>query len=269
MKLLVPLDGSVLSESMLVPAVRLAGEGGEVDLVRVLDPGRGGSPDARARQAVEAYLEDARRRLEAEGLAVRWSLEEGDPAERILVAAAERGSELIAMATHGEGGADRGPRGSVAERVLRRSAVPVFLANPSAIPKTHQGTWRRILVPLDGSAFADLALPWAARFAKRFGGEVILFDVHPPERPLSLKEQAERLRGRGIPVRRRTAHGDPAEQIVRVAKEADLVCMCSHGRTGIARWWYGSVAERVVRACDRPLVVVRPRSEGDDAGSKG
>ena len=49
-----------------------------------------------------------------------------------------------------------------------------------------------------------------------------------------------------------------AEEILNAAKSADMVCMSTHGRSGLSRWWFGSVAEQVLRTCTAPLLVVRP-----------
>ena len=100
MRVLVPLDGSAFAECMLPPALRLA-QGGEIFLVRVLQS----LTDREAGDAAVRYLERQRKRLEAHGARVRWDLEQGDAAERILVIAKERMPDCIAMATHGDSGA--------------------------------------------------------------------------------------------------------------------------------------------------------------------
>lgn len=264
MKILVPLDGSELATNMLGPAVLLAPEG-EIRMVRVTAGGKAEQQDA------ERFLEEQREALEVLGASARWNLEVGDPAEQILVVAREEAPDYIVMATHGATGRSRTVRGSVAERVLRESAVPVFLANPRGLRKVHEHTFERILVPLDGSSYADQILPHVEHVASALGcKEVILLRVQPEDRvaPLAfdpeevvatLAPQRERLQAAGLRLRVWAALGDEVEEILRAADEADLVCLCTHGRSGASRWWYGSVAEQVLRVCDRPLLVVRPQ----------
>jgi len=264
MKVLVPLDGSVLAECMLTPARRLA-PAGDVILVRVV-PGAPREHEKRQLQAAEAYLEQQRRALEAQGVGVRWCLEEGDPAERILAIARERAPDVIAMATHGETGRVGSARGSVAERVLRSSkGTPLLLANPSAVPATGEGLFGQVLVPLDGSEVSAAVLDHVAPLAAAFGSEVVLLTVAPdaadydPEAVTAgLATALERLRAAGVAAKAWAAAGDEVEEILRAAGEVDLVAMATHGRSGVSRWWFGSVAEQVVRACPKPLLVVRP-----------
>jgi nucleotide-binding universal stress UspA family protein len=131
----------------------------------------------------------------------------------------------------------------------------------------------RILVPLDGTASAEAALAEAERIAVG-GAEVHLLHVVPSlpstlhslspgvmeihDQALSYLEGLRRrlpdLRGVGI-----IRTGDPADAIFQVALEfnIDLIAMCTHARTGLARWFMGSVAETVVRRAQIP-VLVRP-----------
>ena len=264
MKVLVPVDGSDLATNMLGLAVLMAGEG-EIRMVRVTE---GPRPDAEA----ATFLEELREKLVVLNANVRWDLEVGDPADRILVIAKEQEPDYIVMATHGETGRSRSVRGSVAERVLRESAVPLLLANPRGLRKLHEHTFDRLLVPLDGSAHADQILEHVEHAAGVLGSkEVILLRVQPaslqaaktfePEAlAATLTPQRERLEAKGLQVRVWSALGDEVEEILRAAEEADLVCLCTHGRSGVSRWWFGSVAEQVLRVCERPLLVVRPKN---------
>jgi nucleotide-binding universal stress UspA family protein len=145
---------------------------------------------------------------------------------------------------------------------------------------------RRVLVPLDGSFFAEQALP----FAQAIAGpetELILLEVAPPAEPVrrffgavlitteeirqSYKEDIETALetarrawlGERRRVRIETAVGDAAEEILRVAEgeSVDLIVMASHGRGAVGRWVIGSVADRVARTALIPVMVVRPRGE--------
>lgn len=126
---LVPLDGSGLSEATLDLVAQLAGRlFSTVKLARVVAP-----DDEDATKSARIYLDDAQRRLEArlEGRACAISqiVARGDPAERILEAAAED-CDVIVMATQGATGARRWVFGSVADRVLQEGSAPMLLVRP-------------------------------------------------------------------------------------------------------------------------------------------
>jgi len=268
-RILVPLDGSELSSRILRPVRALAARAkAEVRAIRVLDGFeadqamlRGEDPYALAAAQLGRELAP----LDEAGIATAFDSYLGDPAGRILDDAATYKASLIAMATHGRSGMERWFRGSVAERVLRRSTVPVFLANPHAIGESLPV--RRILVPLDGSALSAEALPLAADFARAFGAELILLHViEPADDGASPKARAEALelleqsarRLEGLPVRTHVATGSPALGILEAsdAERVDLVAMTTHGRSGISRWAFGSTAEDVVRHARAPLLIV-------------
>lgn len=259
MKILVPLDGSVLSECMLTPALKL---GTDLSLVRVL-PGLPADHPEGERDAVEAYLEQQRRLLESKGATVRWFLEEGDPAEQILVIAKEQEPDVIAMATHGEAGRTHRVRGSVAERVLRSSHRPILLCTAESVASARENPFQRLLVGLDGSEVADAILPCVSKIALAYQSRVTLLTVFEPgdendAEQETLEWQRKALEADGIQVDVRAALGQPAEVILEAAGSADLVCLSTHGRSGVSRWWFGSVAEDVIRECRRPLLILRP-----------
>jgi nucleotide-binding universal stress UspA family protein len=127
---LVPLDGSGLAEATLGLVAQLAGRLlSEVQLVRVVVA----AADEDVTKSARTYLDDAQRRLEArlEGrtCAISQIVSRGDPAERILQAAAE-GCDVIVMATQGATGARRWAFGSVADRVLQQGSAPMLLVRP-------------------------------------------------------------------------------------------------------------------------------------------
>ena len=143
--------------------------------------------------------------------------------------------------------------------------------------------FKRILVPLDGSVRAEQALPFAARLARASQGSVILTQVvqipteygmyaaapvsvaptlvdtdrTEAETYLSHVAQGETLAG--LNVEREVMLGLPAQDILDEIAErrADAVVMCSHGRTGLARWVLGSVAEHVSRYAPVPVFILR------------
>jgi len=145
--------------------------------------------------------------------------------------------------------------------------------------------FEKILVPLDGSARAEAILPQVEALALEFGSNLILLHViepgssmmsphgsHPDvgiELTRQKKDELEvymagkkgEFRERGIRVETVLAWGSVVETITLTAKEhaVDLVAMASHGRTGLERVFYGSVAAGVLQSVDRPLLLVRSR----------
>lgn len=137
--------------------------------------------------------------------------------------------------------------------------------------------FKRILVPLDGSQLAETAIPHAEALAQKSQGKILLIRISskPDEkvdpvtglqpRQVYLDEKAQKLRDNGIEVECRVQQGDPASKIIELAESdaIDLVVMSSHGRTGLARWVYGSVAEKVLHNARCPLLLVRNQLEAN------
>lgn len=141
--------------------------------------------------------------------------------------------------------------------------------------------YRRILVPLDGSAFAEAALPLALELSQRTGADVRLVSVLEPvtsyayegwegaaldwtQRYLEdvLDRIAEGIDGEGDHVVR---NGHTVEVLQKEAEEwgADVVVMASHGRGALSRLWLGSVADGFIRQTNLPLLVVRPEENAE------
>ncbi|GIV98108.1 MAG: universal stress protein UspA [Herpetosiphonaceae bacterium] len=235
------------------------------------------------------YLTAVAGRLRATGLQVSTRIEEGDPAERIVARADyERSIALIAMATHGRSGLRRWLMGSVAEKVLYATPKPLLLVRirKETTPQEIGAlTYTRILVPLDVSSLAEQALDAARTIAAATGAALTLVSVTPTFEDLAsiadglsldwiedeykaqqreaasyLAEKEKQLAEQGIPVGSRVLAGDPAEEILRAAtlERADLIVMATHGRSGIQRLWYGSVASRIIQAAELPVLLIRP-----------
>lgn len=149
-QLLVPLDGSELAEAALPPALGLLGGEASLRLVRVVDgsAGRGSlgfglgalmHGSELAAELTEAAVLEARdhlnalsERLRLRGVRVGWEIRHGRASDEIIRTAETTGADLIAMATHGEGGWRRWAFGSVTDQVLHRSSVPVMVIPPGA-----------------------------------------------------------------------------------------------------------------------------------------
>lgn len=139
--------------------------------------------------------------------------------------------------------------------------------------------YKRILLPLDGSNLAEQAIPHAVALAKSFQSELILLQVLemlPKDRHLSgavvkdgfeltnkfaqeyLRHSAVRIQEQDIPVQVVTIEGRPHVGIIHFAEKnkVDLIVMCTRGQSGISRWLMGSVADRVVRGANIPVLVI-------------
>jgi nucleotide-binding universal stress UspA family protein len=152
--------------------------------------------------------------------------------------------------------------------------------------------YRTILVPLDGSSFAEHALPTALSIAERAGATVQIARVHIPVfppfanggivwedtiNPALLKQSrayldtvSEQLKGiSSVPVKSVLLEGGIADALCRLASvEADLIVMTTHGRGPLARAWLGSVADKIVRQAQVPVLAMRPHDAAIDLKRK-
>lgn len=140
---------------------------------------------------------------------------------------------------------------------------------------------RRIVLPVDGSATAEAAARFAEDIARSEGDVVLVLGVVVPVAPAAdeaasvtgairefmaeqVAEEASRIRAAGIPAEEIVIEADsPHQGILRVVeeREADVIVMGTHGRTGLARAVIGSVADRVVRHSPVPVVLVPLKDE--------
>ncbi|HZS92538.1 MAG TPA: universal stress protein [Chloroflexota bacterium] len=130
----------------------------------------------------------------------------------------------------------------------------------------------KTMVLLDGSPRAEQTLTLVESLAGAPLREVTLLrvlDAYGPLRPgaeVELEECAERLRARGLSCQWSVEEGDPAERILAAAGTERLVIMATHGRTGVARWALGSVADRVARGGAGAVLLVRSEEASPEAG---
>jgi nucleotide-binding universal stress UspA family protein len=124
--------------------------------------------------------------------------------------------------------------------------------------------YRAIVVPLDGSAAAETALPTAEAFSRAAPGTLYLVRAAASDDEANaaayLTAQAEALRARAVQAETHVTYGPAAGAIVRevVRRDADLIVMTTHGRGGLERSVFGSVADQVLHQTARPIVLVRP-----------
>ncbi len=149
--------------------------------------------------------------------------------------------------------------------------------------------YTKVVVPLDGSPLAEVALPYAEEIAGKMGSDIILLSVLPSEEPNEyrnhhlytkkivditghqVRKYLKNSAIKTIKVGTATRTGNPAEGILDYANKAYpcLIVMATHGRSGIGRWAVGSVADKVVRATTRqPLLLIRAKGAHPDVRAK-
>jgi nucleotide-binding universal stress UspA family protein len=283
-RVLVPLDGSDLSRWVLDRGkFLLTRPGVSVTLMSVI-------PSEESRAVDLAYQVDPRHRPAHDALALlrdellrrsvacEARLRLGDPAAEIVREVREGDHDLVAMTTHGRTGLARVLFGSVALRVLQASPAPTFLFRPlqrpdgtlSPVETSDPARFRRILVPLDGSEAAEEILPAARSMAETFGTKLVLFRAVPGG-PYASRERAaaeeelgrleHRFASSGIVALVEVRTGSAAEEALALIREMSLeaVALTTHGRTGLPRALYGSVAERLLRDAGVPVLAIRNR----------
>lgn len=293
-KILIPLDGSPFAERVLAYIRGLAKPRTvELLLVHVTQASQYYSvlvPDAMHsvdithwQKEAEKYLQRKSDELRGEGYEVSYLMTEGDIASVICELADTQSADLIAMTTHGRSGIEKWVLGSVADRVVRAASQPVFLVRPQK-DMTRPAPLRRILVPLDGSSLAEKALAGAIDLAKSTGAEIWLMQsvefpeywgeeyagMHAVPSMISTEEQeaaareyllhvAEGLVEAKLPTQIVVTTGHAASAISDVVadNDIDLIVMSTHGRSGLSRWVFGSVAEKVVRLAECPVLLIR------------
>jgi nucleotide-binding universal stress UspA family protein len=290
--ILVPLAGPDDSRTLLPYVQRLARlTGAGVTLVHAVDlPSRRGGvarvSDAHARAAAAGEAQDFLARVAAPlasaGIAVFTAVAAGAAAPAIIEAAGA--VDLIVMVAHRRDGWLHRPAGSTVDRVVWGAPVPVLLVPARRDGGRGAGPLRRILVPLDGSALAERALPPAWALARAASATVILLSAIDPIREVAghsadltgmsgldllqvadeqahayLRRVGDYLTADGLGVRAEVRFDSAARAILAcsAAMAADLVVMSTHGRGGLARCCYGSVANAVLSQTTTPLLLVR------------
>jgi nucleotide-binding universal stress UspA family protein len=172
----------------------------------------------------------------------------------------------------------------VAERVLRQGPCATAIINARAVHELPEQ--RKILVPLDGSELAERALEPGKDLAKALQADLYLLRVtssaHQMLETVSMKEVFDEMEekeveeaddylkskyvdaaGKDVFSEVVLAKGSVAETIIDYAAEheVDIIVMSSHGRTGLQRWVYGSVAEKVLRSACCATMIIRDRRE--------
>jgi len=136
--------------------------------------------------------------------------------------------------------------------------------------------YERILIPLDGSELAELALPYAGLIAAKLKSEVVLLTVCPSgvclERPLTayLEKKADELMSMGAKASSMVVEGDAAEEILNLAETnyVDLIIVSTHGFGGISRWAMGNIANKALQRSHTPTLLVKSGESEPVSGEK-
>lgn len=295
--ILVPLDGSQFAESALPLAQAIAqGTGANLRLLTAHQPRPDLTPgldqpllDAQnleVRNAIQAYLAEIAGRITgvtAVSTTVVDSPAAG-PAVAVTEAVERERPDLVVMCTHGRGPLSRFWLGSVADHLLRHVTVPLLLVRPAAGPPAEPAI-RRIMVALDLSEESRAIIAPAADVARALGAAVQLLHVVEPavgivdgalpfpvpadpnqlerrkqEAEARLAPVATHLEGEGVSASTRVLVGVGAANTIleeQVVGKHDLIAMTTHGAGGVRRLVLGSVADKVIRGAECPVLVLR------------
>ncbi len=266
--IIVPLDGSNLAEAALPVAAAIAtAADAHLDLVTVALTYE--APlDSQMDTLTQEALHRAEAALRARHPRVGRTVLAGVPADQISTHATETNSDLIVMATHGRSGLRRFILGSVADRLLTLSSVPVLLVratdNASEDLLVEETAFKRILVPLDGREATPTAIPLALAMAKLFSADVTLLYADENGETEAANRQlrafADLFTQHGLTAEPVSRHGSPDEVIAGEAGSGDLVVMASLSATNVSRGSHrGSVADYVVKNAEAPVLVIAPK----------
>ena len=275
-RILVPLDGSELAETVLDLAKNLAiRSGSALTLLHVC------VPDQKQWQPLHlGYIEHSAEQIERDIAKTCETVQchfqnaastassviiKGDPATEIVRYAEENKASIILMATHGRYGLMQSVMSDVANKVVRASPIPVWLVRTLGPGEIVCAQWppERILVPLDGSELAEKVLPYAIEYAKLFDAELVIMRVceqpdissdypdadwdkhvdhelseHRAQCSLYLSEVEQRIQEPGLKITKESWLGNAAKEIIRYIREnrCDLVAMTEYGRSPMPQW---------------------------------
>lgn len=295
--IMVPLDGSGFSEQAVAYALGAARRAGAtIHFVRVhapTAPPNSATPwlldpvaEADRWREERTYLERAAELPRASGLRVRLAVLDGTVVDALSCYIKHAGIDLVVMTTHGRGGLSRIWLGSVADSLVRSVDIPILLLRPRNAKVSAFGPQfglDHIVIPVDGTEASERMIEHAIEFGRLAGARYSLVQVVAPpiqstpsfEMPAwsddfeqvraqaeaSLERIAQNMRARGLIVHTTVVvQTQAAAGILEHSAESrgDLIAMATHGRTGWPRMVLGSVADKVLRGSDVPLLLLPP-----------
>jgi nucleotide-binding universal stress UspA family protein len=284
-KILLSTDGSEYSEGAIREAIKLAKKcSSRLSVISVIET----NPELetlapqvveKAERAAREHLEAVKARAKKEGVDCEIVIHEGEDSYKYIVDEAVKSkSTMIVMGRRGRTGLKRLMMGSVTARVIGYAPCTVLV-----VPKAAQFECRNILTATDGSKYGDAAAAEAISMAKQCGSRLTVLSVVPSESisPMDIvasqmqreliaeqelqaaernvKKVKDAAEKEGVKADGLVLGGKPSEAIIETAKEknADLIVLGSHGRTGVEKLLMGSVAERVIVLSSSAVLVVK------------
>jgi nucleotide-binding universal stress UspA family protein len=291
-RIMLPLDGSEVAEIALPYGEELARRLGSVVILLHVRGSEHQQYERMHKMYLDRLAETVKhnvRKGQPKGTQVKVTtkVEVGEPHESICNLVDKDDIDLLVMASVAASGLRIAKMfGSVTDHVCHTVPIPVMLVRPQDVQRI-EGKKRlinRILLPLDGSDLSRLALPVGEEMAARLKVPITLFQMARIILPyadamtgvplIDYTKQSEdeekvvraeitslekKLREKGLTITQVITSGfNAADEITQAAKKvgADLVVMSTHGRSGLGRWALGSVAERVLRYSEIPLLLV-------------
>ncbi|WP_227355038.1 universal stress protein [Haladaptatus salinisoli] len=294
-RILIPVDGSEGARRAAKYGLELAESyDAAADVLHVIDHGRFRSLEsqeerASRRERATEFLEDAEATAAAVGVPVDTHLREGRTHEVIAAFAAEIGANLLVMGRQGRRGLGDHLLGSIADRVLRTTDVPVLTVPSGDVADDTGTTYEGVLVPTDGSSNAERATPYGADVAGRYDATLHVLNVVDVRTEGGLFSAGgvsegfiERLESEGAEaveriaddVRDADASVDVRTAVVRdtpyagireyvADNDVDLVVMASRGEANLGGQLLGSVTNHVIHSVDVPVLVVTATGEAE------
>ncbi len=289
-RIMVPLDGSKFGEHAIPAALGLAGRDTLVDLAMVIEAPpfqegidiSGWVTDMEERQS--EYVEGVAESISGNGQEVTTTVLRGSRVDELSRHAEASGADLIVMTSHGRGGLERVWLGSVADGLIRHAPAPVLVIRPGEEESepVRPVEFEHIAVALDGSEASEQILGPARVVGDRHDARYTLLQVVRPTVTVGAHifrmddDEVEQViagsrdylqgvadRHFDSPERASTVvvqNESASESIGRWAEEngADLIALTTSGEGGIKRAMLGSVADKVLRGADKPVLIYHP-----------
>lgn len=293
-KLLVPLDGSILAESVLPLAAQIAKKlDVSITFIHIIEKDAPQKIHGQQHLTNPTQAEDYLKSIVAKDIFknVKTEIHVHEPKEKdvsrsISDHSKELNQDLVIMCTHGSGGLHDFIFGSNASQVISLGVTPVLLVNPSAEYKDKEISFKNFLVPLDGNPDHEHVLDYAAYLAKLFeanlnlliaipqfgtmSGELTpvnrllpqttskMLDMIVPDALEYLDKLKLKLEKSGLKVTVKTSRNNPVRAITETSKKikADLIILATHGKKGADAYLEGSLTPKISKASKTPILLV-------------
>jgi nucleotide-binding universal stress UspA family protein len=299
--ILVPLDGSVIAESVLPHLMALARPfNSHITILRVIGQAEADKPSQRIdpldwqMRSAEAlsYLNKVKGNLIQAGLSVRYELRYGDPASRIVEFVHDHDIDLLLLSSHGQSGLTGWNISSVVQKTVIRVQTPIMIVRAYRPDQVDQAEahYQKLLIPLDGSSRAEMVLPLATMLSSYHNARLLLVHVvQEPELPRRVpwSQEEKRLVDELLKKNRQEAARyledlkaqfpvDIESQLIigqnvidalhSVVEQAtpDLVIMTAHGYTGSDNRPFGSLALNFIVYGTNPLLILQDIPESSE-----